>query len=78
MLKDDIIPDWLFIVASVLYIVGLILLFIIGVAPEKKNDTARTPFENHRHFRNCGHRVAAYRIDRRCRIYRILANMGKK
>ena len=32
MLQHDIFPDWLFIVAAVFYIVGLILLFI----PDKK------------------------------------------
>ncbi len=31
-LQDDNIPDWLFIVAAVFYIVGIILLFI----PDKK------------------------------------------
>ena len=27
-LQDDNIPDWLFIIAAVFYIVGLVLLFI--------------------------------------------------
>jgi len=44
MLQDNIIPDWLLIVAAVFFSVGLILLPKPGPAPEKQDNNG-LPFD---------------------------------